>query len=176
MYFFFSISYLTASSSLDESNNFVLPYWQPKKNSINRFISRWGQRLHPSILVRSSYWRFFASSVCHRLWGHFQSHTFSLFLDMRIPLYMNWIPQHRKFAQSHNCCVEIILLHRQRTQLTIFCITSRDRVISHCFTPKIKGHMVQTWSMTSINPEIGNPPTAIEKQLQTLSTANERLT
>ena len=176
MYFFFSISYLIASPSLDESNNFVLPYWQPKKNSINRFISRWGQCLHPSILVRSSYWRFFASSVWHRLWGHFQSHTFSLFLDIRIPLDTNWVPQCRKFARSHNCCVEIILLHRRRTQLTIFCITSRDWVINHCFTPKIKCHMVQTRSMTSVNPKIGNPPIAVEKQLQTLSTVNERLT
>jgi len=31
-------------------------------------------------------------------------------------------------------------------------------VISHRFNPKIKGHMVQTQSMTSVNPKIGNPP------------------
>ena len=36
--------------------------------------------------------------------------------------------------------------------------------------------MVQTWSMTSINPKIGNPPTIVEKQLQTLLATIEQFT
>ena len=36
--------------------------------------------------------------------------------------------------------------------------------------------MVQTRSMASVNQEIGNPPTAVEWQLQTLLTAIEQLT
>ena len=36
--------------------------------------------------------------------------------------------------------------------------------------------MVQTRSMALINPEIGNPPTAVERQLQTPSAAIKQLT
>ena len=36
--------------------------------------------------------------------------------------------------------------------------------------------MVQTRSMASVNQEIGNPPTAVEWKLQTLSVAIEQLT
>ena len=43
------------------------------------------------------------------------------------------------------------------------------QVISHCFIPETKGHTVQTQSMASANQEIGNPPTVVEWQLQTLS-------
>ena len=50
------------------------------------------------------------------------------------------------------------------------------RVISNCFIPETKGHTVQTRSMASTNQEIGNPPTVVEWQLQTLSTAIKRLT
>ena len=49
-------------------------------------------------------------------------------------------------------------------------------VISHCFIPETKGRTVQTRSMASSNQEIGNPPTIVEWQLQTLSAAIERLT
>ena len=50
------------------------------------------------------------------------------------------------------------------------------RVISHCFIPETKGRTVQTRSMASTNQEIGNPPTVVEWQMQTLSVAIERLT
>ena len=59
----FSISYLIAGSSLNESNAFVHPCWQGEKNSTNKFVSGRSQHLHPSVSTRSSYWRFFASSV-----------------------------------------------------------------------------------------------------------------
>ena len=50
------------------------------------------------------------------------------------------------------------------------------RVINHCFIPETKGHMVQTRSMASVNQETRNPLTAIEWQLQTLSTTIKQLT
>ena len=71
VYSHFSISYLIAGSSLDKSNSFVHPYWQGEKSSTNRFISGWSQHLRLSVLMRSSYWRFFASSVWHCLWKTF---------------------------------------------------------------------------------------------------------
>ena len=36
---------------------------KPEKNSTRRFVSRWSQCLRPSVLTRSSYWQFFASSA-----------------------------------------------------------------------------------------------------------------
>ena len=50
------------------------------------------------------------------------------------------------------------------------------RVINHCFIPETKGRTIQTRSMASANQETENPPTVVEWQLQTLSTAIERLT
>ena len=50
------------------------------------------------------------------------------------------------------------------------------QVINHCFIHKTKGHTVQTRLMASTNQETENPPTVVKWQLQTLSTAIERLT
>ena len=76
MYPYFSISYLIAGSSLDESNAFIHLYWQGvqliifstesykvEKNSNKRFVSGRSQCLHPSISMRSSTDNFLASSV-----------------------------------------------------------------------------------------------------------------
>ena len=76
VYLYFSISYLIAGSSLDESNAFVHLYWQgvqltifstksykAEKNSKKRFVSGLNQYLRPSISMRSSTDIFFASSV-----------------------------------------------------------------------------------------------------------------
>ena len=50
------------------------------------------------------------------------------------------------------------------------------QVINHCFIHKTKGHTVQSRLMASTNQETENPPTVVKWQLQTLSTAIERLT
>ena len=48
-------------------------------------------------------------------------------------------------------------------------------MISHRFIPETKGLVVQTRSMASVNPKIGNSPIAIERQLQTLLATVEKL-
>ena len=87
-YFSISFSFLVRlwmnptllSICIDKKRRTVPKAIKPEKNSTNRFISGQRRRLRPSILTRSSYWRFFASSVWLCLWERLQSHTVSLFM------------------------------------------------------------------------------------------------
>ena len=81
VYSHFSISYLITGLSLNESNAFVHLYWQGEKKNTNRFFFGRSQRLRPSVLTRSSYWRFFTLSVWHCLWKTFAKPTVYLSLQ-----------------------------------------------------------------------------------------------